>query len=113
MKECEHLLEETKKKIPPLIRTFDNGNQTEDVQYEKLVQVNKKLKRALQSVKDQILNVTRDQPGFFDNVSEDTNERIDHLISTIGNQKIQIETLRAERDQIEERLKNENRDLQR
>lgn len=86
---------------------------TDDPQNEKLVQANKKLKRALQLVKNQILGAMRDQPGIFDGIGEDSNERLNHLISTIGNQAAQIDALHVERQQVEEQLKNENRELQR
>ena len=100
LKEYENRLEEMQKK-------------TDDSQNEKLVQVNKKLKRALQTVKDQILGATRNQPDLFDGISEDTNERLTNLIATLGNRSTQIDALHAERHQIEEQLRNENKELQR
>jgi hypothetical protein len=54
-----------------------------------------------------------ERPDLFADTSDDTIERLDHLISTVSNQATQIDILQAERDQAEEQLRNEIRELQR
>ncbi len=107
------LLEEVEKKTVLVIQTTDNESQTDDRQHEKLIQVNNKLKRALQTFKDKIHRAITESPDLFDGVGEETSERLDHLISTVGNQASQIEVLHAGRVQVEEQLRNEIKELQR
>lgn len=97
----------------PVISTTDNESQTDDRQHEKLVQINNKLKRALQTMKEKIQRVVNHQPDLFDGVGEDTSERLDHLIATIDNQAEQMDVLRAERDRLDIQLSNEIKGLQR
>ena len=75
------------------IQTTDSEAQTDDRQHEKLVQVNNKLKHALQGVKDKIHHVVVEKPDLFDGVGEETSERLDHLIGTVENQASQIHEL--------------------
>ena len=84
----------------------DAASRTES-QQEKLMQVNSKLKRALQSLKDKIHRVAVDRQDLFVNVGDETSERLDHLISTVENQATQIEVIQAERSQVEEQLREE------
>ena len=84
-----------------------------ETQQEKLTQVNNKLKRALQSLKDKIHRVVLDKPDLFANVGDETSERLDHLISTVEHQAAQIDAIRAERERVEKERKAQIRDLQR
>jgi len=108
-----NLLEDIEKKTLSPIDTADNESQTDDRQHEKLIQVNNKLKRVLQTFKDKIQRVVTERPELFEGISEETNERLDHLISTVENQATQNNVLQAERDQVEEQLRNEIKELQR
>ena len=84
-----------------------------EAQQEKLTQVNNKLKRALQSLKDKIYRVVLDRPDLFANVGDETSERLDHLISTVEHQAAQIDDTRAERERVEKERNAQIRDLQR
>ncbi len=113
MQERVQLLEEIEKKTVAPILTTDSESQTDDRQHEKLVQVNNKLKRALQTLKEKIQRTVSERPDIFDGIGEDTSERLDHLISTIENQATQVQRLRTERDQVEQQLQNQIKELQR
>jgi len=95
------------------VQTIDNESQTDDQQYDKIIQINNKLKRALQSLKDKINRLVTERPDLFVNIGEDTSERLDYLISTVEHQATQIDILQTERDQSEEQLRNEIQELQR
>jgi hypothetical protein len=95
------------------MQTTDHESQTDDHQHEKLVQMNNKLKRALQTFKEKIHRVVTERPDLFEGIGEETNERLDHLISTAENQATQVSVLQAERDQIEQQLQSEIKELQR
>lgn len=62
----------------------EKESQTENQQYEKLVQMNNKMKRFLQTFKEKIQHVVVERPELFEGVGEETNERLDRLISTIS-----------------------------
>jgi chromosome segregation ATPase len=113
MQEPANLLEEIKEKTLPPKQTTDNESQTDDRQHEKLVQVNNELKNELQTFKEKVERVVTEKPDLFDGISEETSERLDHLISKIENQATQINVLHTERDQVEEQLRNEIKQLQR
>jgi len=113
IQERTNLLEEIEKKNVPVIEATDSESQTDDYEDEKLAEVNKKFKRALHKVKNQIQRVVTERPDLFDGIGEDSNERLDHLISIVENQMAQIGVLQAERSQIEEHLQNEIKQLQR
>jgi len=81
--------------------TIDNESQTDDRQYEKLVQVNNKFKRALQTFKEKIHRIVVQKPELFDGIAEETSERLDHLITLVENQITQ-----AELDQIKDQYQN-------
>ncbi|CAF1461374.1 unnamed protein product [Adineta steineri] len=105
LKQNTNLTEELKKStISSPVETTDNESQTDERQQEKLAQVNNKLKRALQGIKDKIHRVVNEKPDLFDGVSEDTSERLEHLISTVENQAAYINILQSERDQVQEQL---------
>jgi len=113
MQERAKLLEEIEKKTLPSTEITDNESQTDDRQHETIVQLNNKLKNEVQSFKDKIERVVTKRPNLFDGISEETNERLDQLISTLENQETQMDALQVERDQVEEQLRNEIKQLQR
>jgi len=106
-------LEEIEKKNVPVIEATDSESQTDVYEDEKLAQVNKKFKRALHKVKNQIQRVVTERPDLFDGIGEDSNERLDHLILIVEYQAVQIDALQAERDHVEEQLREANKELQR
>jgi predicted nuclease with TOPRIM domain len=75
--------------------------------------MNTKLKRALQTLKEKINRIVTERPDLFTNIGEETNERLDHLISTVEHQATKIDALQAEHSGVEEQLRNEIRELQR
>jgi hypothetical protein len=75
--------------------------------------VNNYLKHVVQIFKDKIHRVVTERPDLFEGIGEETNERLDHLISTAENQATQVSVLQAERDQIEQQLQSEIKELQR
>lgn len=107
------LLEELEKKNALVVETIENECQTDDRQYEKLVQVNSKLKRALQGIKDKINRLATERSDLFEGIGEETNERLAHLISTIENQATKLDVQYAERNEVEKQLHNEINDLRR
>jgi len=86
-------------------KTSDNEIQTDDDQHEELLQTNHESKRALQAFVDKIHHIAAERPDLFDNISEETNARLDHLISTVENQATQINTLDAECEQQRKEIK--------
>jgi hypothetical protein len=106
-------LEEIQKNVPPSVLTTDNEKQTGDQQHDKLVKLNNKLKRVLQTFKDKISRVVTERPDLFANIGEETSERLDHLISTVEHLATQIDMIQMEHNQSEEQLRNEIRELQR
>ena len=78
-----------------------------------MLQLNNKLKRALQSVKDKIHRVAAERPDLFDDVSEDTIDRLDRLITTVENQATQVNALQTERNQADEEHQRQIREIQR
>lgn len=77
-------------------QTIDNETQTDEQSQDKHVQVNNKLKRALQTIKDKIHQAVVERPELFSDTGDDTIERLDHLISTVANQAAQIDILQNE-----------------
>jgi hypothetical protein len=77
-------------------QTMDNETQTDDQQPDRLVQINNKLKRALQNIKEKVHRVVVERPELFPSSTDDTIERLDYLISAIENQAAQIESLQTE-----------------
>ncbi|CAF3047116.1 unnamed protein product, partial [Rotaria sp. Silwood2] len=92
----ENLVEELKTKTSSTISTIDNQCQTDDQQHDKLTQINIKLKRVLQTFKDKIHRIVTERPELFINISEDTSDRLDHLISTVQHQATQINLLQTD-----------------
>jgi hypothetical protein len=105
-KERDNLLGEVQKNAPSSMQT------TDDQQQDKLAKLNTKLKRALQIVKEKMNRIVTERPDLFVNVGEETNERLDHLISTVEHQATQMDLLQTERSEVEEQLQNEIRELQ-
>ena len=110
--ERDQVLEELEKKVVPSIETIDNESQTDDRQHKRLVQSNNKLKGTLKVYKDKIDRVATELSDLFANVDEDADERLDHLISTVESQAAQINVLQTDRNQLEEELQNEIKQLQ-
>jgi hypothetical protein len=77
-----------------------------------MVQANNQLKDVLQTFKDKIQQMVTERPNLFDGIGEETDERFDHLLSTIESQATQIGSLQAERNQVEEELQNKIKELQ-
>ncbi len=105
--ERTRLLEEIQKNASSSGPITDNEKQIGDQQNDKLVKVNNKLKRVLQTFKDKIHRVVTERPDLFVNVGEETSERLDHLISTVAQHATQIDLLQSEHDQSEEQLRKE------
>lgn len=78
----------------------------------KLVKINHKLKRALQTIKEKMQRVAADRPDLFVNIGEETTERLDHLIDTVDNQTGQINLLQSALHDSEGRLQNVVQQLQ-
>jgi flagellar motility protein MotE (MotC chaperone) len=95
------------------VKTTDSEIQTDNDEREEIVQVNNQLKDVLQTFKDKIKRVVTERPDLFDNIDEETSEQLEHLISTIENQAKEIVVLHVQRDQIEEQLQNEIKELKR
>ncbi|CAF3690411.1 unnamed protein product [Rotaria sordida] len=112
--ELENLRKEHTKLIELIsIEKIDNQTQTDDRQHEKLLQINNKLKRIIQTFKEKIHRLVIEKPNLFDGISEETNERLDHLISIVENQTIQINLIQNQRDELEKQLRNEIKELER
>ncbi|CAF5152717.1 unnamed protein product, partial [Rotaria magnacalcarata] len=84
--------------------TVDNETQTDQQTQDKLSQINDKLKRALQTIKDRIHQIVIEQPELFSNTNHDTLERLDHLIIIIRNQAMQINDLQNSYDQAQDEI---------
>ena len=116
--QIDNLMEELQKKTLPSVQTVDRESQTDDHQHEKLVQMNNKLKRVLQLFKEKIQRVVAERPDLFDGVGEETSERLEHLISTVDSQAVQIGELEnnlSQKDEqqtlLEQRLNEVEREL--
>jgi molecular chaperone DnaK (HSP70) len=94
------------------VQTTDNESQTDDRQHRKLVQANNKLKRVLETFKNKIHQVATERPDLFVNIGEETDERFDHLLSTIEDQAKQLDALQVQHDQAEEQLRSNIKELQ-
>jgi hypothetical protein len=111
MQERTKILKEIENQTALFVQTTDGESQTDDDQREKMVQANNQLKDVLQTFKDKIQQMVTERPNLFDGIGEDTGERFDHLLSTIESQAIQIGSLQAERNQVED-LQNKIKELQ-
>ena len=112
-RERTSLLDELQKNATSSLPTTETERQVSaDSQQDKLAKINTKLKRALQSFKEKINRLATAQPDLFNNIGEETSERLDHLISTVEHQAAQIEMLQTERHEIEAQLRNEMNELQ-
>jgi hypothetical protein len=95
------------------MQTTENESQTDDSEHEQLVQVNNKLEHALQTYKDKIDRIATHRGDLFDGIGEEVDDRLDHLMSTVESQATRVNVLKAERDQVEEQLQSEIKQLQR
>ncbi|CAF4043397.1 unnamed protein product, partial [Rotaria sordida] len=112
--ELENLRQEHTKLLELIsIEKINNQTQTDDRQHEKLLQINNKLKRIIQIFKEKIHRLVIEKPNLFDGISEETNERLNHLISIVENQTIQLDLIQNERDALEKQLRNEIKELER
>ena len=91
---------ESVKQTPKL----DRGTQTEEQGQDKLSQVNSKLKRALQSLKEKIHRVVVEHPDLFLDTTDDTLERLDHLAVSLRNQSSHTAALQNERDLLRDEI---------
>jgi uncharacterized protein involved in exopolysaccharide biosynthesis len=113
MQERTNILEEIEKQTTRFVKTTDAESQTDNDEREEIVQVNNQLKDVLQIFKDKIKRVVTGRSDLLDNIDEETSEQLEHLISTRENQAKEINVLHAQRDQIEEQLQNEIKQIQR
>ena len=81
--------------------TSDHETQTDELSQDKLSQVNNKLRRALQTIKEKVHQAAIEHPEIFTDTGDDTLERLNHLIAAVGNQATQIEALRAETHELQ------------
>ncbi|CAF3345337.1 unnamed protein product [Rotaria sp. Silwood1] len=112
IRERTNLLEERQKTTSSPFQITDHEKQKDDQQYDKLLKINTKLKRVLQTFKEKIHRIATERPNLFTNISEETSERLDHLITIVENQAIQIETLQNERNEIKQRFQYEINEIQ-
>jgi len=85
-------------------QTIDNETQTDDQQKDKFVQINNKLKRALQTIKEKINRIVTEKPELFPQSTDDTIERLDQLISAVENQTKHIEISQNGHDYAEQEI---------
>lgn len=93
--------------------TTDDAMQTDDDQYETIVQVNADMKRALDTFEGKIRGVVTERQDLFDGINEATDEQLDHLISTIERQAKDMDQLHTESERTAEQLREEMKALQR
>ncbi|CAM2716368.1 unnamed protein product [Rotaria socialis] len=111
MIERQTLLESIEKNSKPFIQFIDYEIQTDDDQHEELIQINSKLKDTIESINDKFQNIVATRPDLFEDISEETNERLDNLISTIENQARLLVKLQTERDENAEKSQSVMSDL--
>ncbi len=105
-------MEEIRKNASSSVPITESEKQADDQQNDKLVKMNTKLKRFLQTFKEKIHRLVTERPDLFANIGEETSERLDHLISTVERQAAQMDTLQTERNEIEQQLRSEINELQ-
>ena len=113
IRENARLVDETEAAPSSAVQTTDNETQTEEQQQDKLAQVNTKLKRALQLIKDKIHRIVKEQPDLFENVGDETSERLEHLVHLVSNQATQMQALMVEHQHSEEAFHRKIEELQR
>ena len=77
---------------------IDGESQTDNHQYEETIQMNNKMK-------DKMEQIVTERSELFEGVGEETNDRVDHLISLVENQR--------EYEKIESQLRREIDELKR
>lgn len=92
-----------------LLEKLDNRNSlpSQPSDTDKLMKINGKLKRALQTIKEKIQYAVTQNPDLFINVGEETVERLEHIISIVRDQKGFIDQLERERNNFEQQLADE------
>lgn len=70
------------------------------------------MKAALAKFEEKMHSVVEERRDLFDGISEETDDRLDHLISILENQTTQISTAELERNKTEEQLRNEIKQLE-
>ena len=101
----DDLMGKVQQLTPAIIEHADRQSQTDDQsQIDKLTHLNNKLKRVLQTFKDKIHRLANDQPNLFLDIPEETSDRLDHLITTVHNQTLYIDTLNIEREQARQNV---------
>ena len=91
--QIETLSQELQSYFHASTNTKERESQTDNQQYEKTIQINHKMKRIIQSFKDKIQHFVNENPQLFQGIGEDTNERLDHLISTLTNKQTEQEEI--------------------
>ena len=99
-RERDNLLDEIRKTASS-VSTTDEKQTAGDQQQDKLAKLNTKLKRALQIIKEKINRIVIERPDLFENIGEETNERLDHLISTVEHQAKQLNALQTEINELQ------------
>ena len=110
MSDYENLLRERSNLLEDLQKNTSSLKQTDDQQQDKLAKLNIKLKRALQIFKEKIHRIATERPDLFANIGEETTERLDHLISTVGHQATQIDQLQNQTSELQ-RYKFQSKDI--
>jgi chromosome segregation ATPase len=85
-------------------QTINNETQTDDQQQDKFIQINNKLKRALQTIKEKINRIVTEKPELFPQSTDDTIERLDQLISVVENQAKHIKISQNGHDYAEQEI---------
>ncbi|CAF3692850.1 unnamed protein product [Rotaria sp. Silwood1] len=84
----------------------------DDDEHKKLIETNNTLKCTIETINNKINDIITTRPDLFKDISEETNVRLDSLISIIENQTKQIIKLQSEYDQATEKYQSEINDLQ-
>ena len=66
--------------------------------------MNHKLKRALQTMRERIQQVAVERPELFPSSSEDTLERLNHLLSAIDHQASHITQLQSQWEDAQQHI---------
>lgn len=86
---------------------IDEETQTDDETLTKQTQINQKLKRALQTIKEKVQRFVRDRPEHFPQSTDETIERLEQIFIFIDHLN---ENLREKTDQLENvRMINEKK----
>ena len=78
--------------------TREYGTQTDEQNQDKSSSINAKFKRALQTIKEKVQRLVLERPELFDNIHDDTIDRLDHMIVLIEQQSDRIKHLQNQLD---------------